>query len=289
MTLMGLMKMFDDFFSRALIGGFGVAFVAGPLGCFIIWRRLAYFGDTLSHSALLGVAIALLLELNITLSVFIVSVLVALMLLVLQKRASLSSDALLGLLAHSVLAIGLVVLAFMSWVRVDLMGFLFGDILAITTVDLALIWGGGAVVLAILAKIWKALFAATVSYDLALAEGGKPDQVNLLFMVLMAAVIAVSMKIVGVLLITALLIIPAAAARRFATSPEQMAVVAIILGIVSVYIGLNGSLEFDTPAGPSIVVAALACFVLSVLPLNILRNRTGRSQKTLKDPDTGVS
>ena len=289
MTLMGLKKMFDDFFSRALIGGFGVAFVAGPLGCFIIWRRLAYFGDTLSHSALLGVAIALLLEFNITLSVFIVSVLVALMLLVLQKRANLSSDALLGLLAHSVLAIGLVVLAFMSWVRVDLMGFLFGDILAITTVDLALIWGGGAVVLAFLAKIWKALFAATVSYDLALAEGGKPDQVNLVFMVLMAAVIAVSMKIVGVLLITALLIIPAAAARRFATSPEQMAVVAIILGIVSVYIGLNGSLEFDTPAGPSIVVAALACFVLSVLPLNILRNRTGRSQKTLKDPDTGVS
>ena len=281
--------MFDDFFSRALIGGFGVAFVAGPLGCFIIWRRLAYFGDTLSHSALLGVAIALLLELNITLSVFIVSVLVALMLLLLQKRASMSSDALLGLLAHSVLAIGLVVLAFMTWVRVDLMGFLFGDILAITTVDLALIWGGGAVVLAILAKIWKALFAATVSYDLALAEGGKPDQVNLVFMVLMAAVIAVSMKIVGVLLITALLIIPAATARRFATSPEQMAVVAIILGIVSVYIGLNGSLEFDTPAGPSIVVAALACFVLSVLPLNILRNRTGRSQKTLKDPDTGVS
>ncbi len=134
--------MFDDFFSRALIGGFGVAVVAGPLGCFIIWRRLAYFGDTLSHSALLGVAIALLLELNITLSVFIVSVLVALMLLLLQKRASLSSDALLGLLAHSVLAIGLVVLAFMTWVRVDLMGFLFGDILAITTVDLALIWGG---------------------------------------------------------------------------------------------------------------------------------------------------
>ena len=289
MTLMGLMKMFDDFFSRALIGGFGVAFVAGRLGCFIIWRRLAYFGDTLSHSALLGVAIALLLELNITLSVFIVSVLVALMLLVLQKRASLSSDALLGLLAHSVLAIGLVVLAFMTWVRVDLMGFLFGDILAITTVDLALIWGGGAIVLAFLAKIWKALFAATVSYDLALAEGGKPDQVNLVFMVLMAAVIAVSMKIVGVLLITALLIIPAAAARRFATSPEQMAVVAIILGIASVYIGLNGSLEFDTPAGPSIVVAALACFVLSVLPVNILRKRTGRSQKNLKAPDTGVS
>ena len=270
--------MFDDFFSRALIGGFGVAIVAGPLGCFIIWRRLSYFGDTLSHSALLGVAIALLLELNITLSVFVVSVVVSLMLVLLQKRASLSSDALLGLLAHSVLAIGLVVLAFMTWVRVDLMGFLFGDILSITTIDLALIWTGGAFILAVLAKIWNPLFAATVSYDLAIAESGKPDQVNLVFMVLMAAVIAVSMKIVGVLLITALLIIPAAAARRFASSPEKMAFVAVIIGIFSVYIGLNGSLEFDTPAGPSIVVAALGCFVLSVIPVNLFLKRDDRSQ-----------
>ena len=133
--------MFDDFFTRALVGGIGVALVAGPLGCFIIWRRLAYFGDTLSHSALLGVALALLLELNITLAVFVVSVIVSLLLVLLQRRASLSSDALLGLLAHSALAVGLVVLAFMTWVRVDLMGFLFGDILSITTFDLMLIWG----------------------------------------------------------------------------------------------------------------------------------------------------
>ena len=143
--------MFDDFFSRALVGGIGVALVAGPLGCFIIWRRLAYFGDTLSHSALLGVALALLLELNITLAVFVVSVVVSLLLVLLQRRASLSSDALLGLLAHSALAVGLVVLAFMTWVRVDLMGFLFGDILSITTFDLLLIWGGGLLVLAVLA------------------------------------------------------------------------------------------------------------------------------------------
>ena len=261
--------MFDDFFSRALVGGIGVALVAGPLGCFIIWRRLAYFGDTLSHSALLGVALALLLELNITLAVFVVSVVVSLLLVLLQRRASLSSDALLGLLAHSALAVGLVVLAFMTWVRVDLMGFLFGDILSITTFDLMLIWGGGLFVLAVLAKIWQPLFAATVSYELATAEGIKPDQVNMIFMVLMAGVIAVSMKIVGVLLITALLIIPAAAARRFATSPEQMAIVAIIAGVVSVWLGLTGSLEFDTPAGPSIVVAALVCFVLSLIPITM--------------------
>ena len=263
--------MLDDFFIRAIVGGIGVAVVAGPLGCFVIWRRLAYFGDTLSHSALLGVALALLLELNITFTVFCISVVVAMLLMLLQRRASLSSDALLGLLAHSALAVGLVVLAFMTWVRVDLMGFLFGDILAITRADLMMIWFGGGAVLIALIKIWRPLFAATVSYELATAEGTRPDFANIVFTVLLAAVIAVSMKIVGVLLITALLIIPAAAARRFSKSPEQMALIAIIIGVFSVWLGLSGSLEFDTPAGPSIVVAALSFFIFSILPLPKLK------------------
>ena len=259
--------MLDDFFIRAVVGGTGVALLAGPLGCFIVWRRLAYFGDTLSHSALLGVAMALLLNMNITLTVFIISVAVSMLLILLQRRASLSSDALLGLLAHATLAVGLVVLAFMTWVRVDLMGFLFGDILAITAGDIAIIWGGGLVVLALVSFIWKPLLASTVSYDIAVAEGLRPDLANFLFMVLMAGVIAISMKIVGVLLITALLIIPAATARRFSGNPEIMAVMASILGAASVWLGLEGSLKWDTPAGPSIVVAALAFFIISVLPL----------------------
>ena len=263
--------MLDDFFIRAIVGGIGVSVVASPLGCFVIWRRLAYFGDTLSHSALLGVALALLLELNITFTVFCISVVVAMLLMLLQRRASLSSDALLGLLAHSALAVGLVVLAFMTWVRVDLMGFLFGDILAITRADLMMIWFGGVAVLIALIKIWRPLFAATVSYELATAEGTRPDFANIVFTVLLAAVIAVSMKIVGVLLITALLIIPAAAARRFSKSPEQMALIAIIIGVFSVWLGLSGSLEFDTPAGPSIVVAALSFFIFSILPLPKLK------------------
>ena len=265
--------MLDDFFIRAVIGGIGVAVLAGPLGCFIVWRRLAYFGDTLSHSALLGVAIALLLELNITFTVFIISVIVAMLLLLLQRQAQLSSDALLGLLAHATLAVGLVVLAFMTWVRVDLMGFLFGDILAINTTDIVIIWIGGLAVLAALALIWKPLFAATVNYEIAVAEGLKPDRANFFFMVLMAAVIAISMKIVGVLLITALLIIPAATARRFAITPEMMAIVASIIGAASVWIGLEGSLRWDTPAGPSIVVAALLGFILSLLPVQWLFKR----------------
>lgn len=259
--------MFDDFFTRAIIGGIGVALVAGPIGCFVIWRRLAYFGDTLSHSALLGVAIALLLEMNITLTVFALSVAVSLMLVFLQRRASLSSDALLGLLAHSTLALGLVALAFMTWVRVDLMGFLFGDILAIGKQDLAIIWAGGAVIIGMMIYIWRPLFAATVNYELAKAEGIRPEVINILFMTIIAAVIAVSMKLVGVLLITALIIIPAVTARRFAPSPEVMAILASIIGICSVVLGLNGSLEWDTPAGPSIVVAAMGLFIVSILPV----------------------
>lgn len=261
------MAMLDDFFTRALIAGIGIAVVAGPLGCFVLWRRLAYYGDTLSHAALLGVALGLLFEVNLTLAVFGICLVVSLALLILQRQASLSGDSLLGLLAHSSLAIGLVVLSMMPWVRVDLMGLLFGDILAVSILDIAVIYLGGAAVLAMLAFIWRSLFAASVNAELAQAEGMNPGRANLVFMLLMACVIAISMKLVGVLLITALLIIPAATARRFASGPEQMAALAAMFGVGAVVFGLGGSLTFDTPSGPSIVVAALCIFLISLAPL----------------------
>lgn len=257
--------MLDDFFVRALLAGIGVAAVAGPLGCFIVWRRLAYFGDTLSHAALLGVALGLLLEVNITLAVFAVAALVSLLLLALQRRAGLSSDALLGLLAHSSIAIGLVALSFMTWVRVDLMSFLFGDILAVSRTDLVVIYAGGLAVLAVLAWIWRPLFAATVNREIAEAEGQNPRRADVVFMVLMATVIAIALKIVGVLLITAMLIIPAATARRMVYGPEQMAMVAGIAAVASVVSGLFASLQWDTPSGPTIVVAAVCLFMASLL------------------------
>lgn len=256
--------MLDDFFIRAVVAGSGVALVAGPLGCFIIWRRMAYFGDTLSHAALLGVALAMLTEVPVTAAVFLVSAFVAVALLWLQRRAALSADALLGLLSHSALALGLVVLAFMTWLRVDLMGLLFGDILAVSRTDIAVIYGGGAAVLVVLAWIWKPLFAATVNEELAQAEGLDPARANLVFMLLLATVVAIAMKIVGVLLITAMLIIPAATARRFASGPEQMAALAAATGAISVVLGLFASLNWNTPSGPSIVVAAMAVFVASL-------------------------
>ena len=267
--------MLDDFFSRALVAGVGLALTTGPLGCLIVWRRMAYFGDTMAHSALLGVALAFLFEINLTVGVFIAAMLVSMALLALQRRGALSTDALLGILSHATLAIGLVMVAFMTWVRVDLMGFLFGDILAVSRLDIALIYGGGALVLGLLAWLWRPLLAATVNEELARAEGMAPDRSRLVFMVMMALVIAIAMKIVGILLITALMIIPAAAARRFASTPEQMAVMASLIGALAVIAGLFGSLEFDTPSGPSIVVAALALFLLSLLPYAGLLKRGG--------------
>ena len=261
--------MFDDFFTRALIAGVGIAIIAGPLGCLVIWRRLSYFGDTLSHSALLGVTLAYAFSINITLSVFIISSVVAILLINLQKRTKLAGDSLLGLLAHSTLAIGLVLIGFLSSIRFDLMGLLFGDILAVTTNDIALVWIGGIIILGILYFIWKSLFSATVNYDLAAAEGMRPEISNLIFTLLLAAVIALSIKMIGALLITGLLLIPAAIARNLSNSPKQMIIIAILAGIASVVLGLFTSLELNTSSGPSIVVVSLALFILSLIPLEI--------------------
>ena len=261
--------MFDDFFIRALIAGIGIAIVVGPLGCFVIWRRLSYFGDTLSHSALLGVTLAYSFSVNISLSVFVVSAVVALLLINLQKRTKLAGDSLLGLLAHSTLAIGLVLIGFLSYIRFDLMGLLFGDILAVTIEDIALVWVGGFVILGILYFIWKSLFSATVNYDLSAAEGMKPEVSNFIFTLLLAGVIAISIKIIGALLITGLLLIPAATARNISNSPNQMVYLATLVGIISVIAGLFTSLELNTSSGPTIIVVALILFIISLVPLEI--------------------
>ena len=259
--------MFDDFFIRALIAGIGIALVTGPLGCFIIWRRLSFFGDTLSHSALLGVTIAFFFELNIAFSVFLISSAIALILLKLQKTTKLPGDALLGLLAHSSLAVGLVVIGFLTTIRFDIMGLLFGDILAVNEIDLLIIWIGGALILLILKYIWKPLFASTVNHELAEAEGMSPDKVNAIFTVLLAAIIAISIKIVGLLLITGMLIMPAAMARNVSNNPNQMVKLSIIGGLLSVIIGLFSSLEINTPSGPSIITAALVLFCLTLIKI----------------------
>lgn len=266
--------MIPDFLWRALLGGIGVAIVAGPLGCFIVWRRMAYFGDSLSHSALLGIALGFLLGMDLVVGVIASCVAVAGLLVGLQGQKRWGADTLLVILSHSALSIGLVVISFMPHLRVDLTSYLFGDILAVGRTDLAWIYGGGLAVLAALVAIWRPLLSVTVHEELARAEGVAVERTQLAFALLIAIAVALAMKVIGILLVSALLIIPAATARRFVRTPEQMAAAAAAIGVIAVLAGLAASLRLDTPGGPSIVVAAALLFVLSFAAGPLLGRRT---------------
>ena len=253
-----------DFLFNALLAGLGVALVAGPLGCFVVWRRMAYFGDTLAHSALLGVSLGVLLGINISITVAAVPLLMALGLVLLEQRGILSLDTLLGILSHSALATGLVLISLLPDVRVDLMSLFFGDLLSVTVDDLWIIYVVAASVLVLLLLLWKPLINITVHAELASVEGVNVSVVRTALMLITALVIAIAMKIVGVLLITALLIIPAATARRISSTPEQMAVMASLVAMLTVVMGLAMSWYSDAPAGPSVVVCAALLFLLSL-------------------------
>ena len=271
------MVIIDTFLWRALLGGLGIALIAGPLGCFVVWRRMAYFGDTLAHSALLGIVIGFALDLQwhfssqlplatlLSASTLLVCILIAILLVILQQQQRLATDTLLGILAHSALSLGLVALAFLQGegLRIDLQAYLFGDLLAVSWVDLYWIYGSGAFILLGLMLIWSRLLSITLNEELAQVEGIAVTWIRLWFMLMVALVVAMTMKIVGILLITALLIIPPAAARSFAHTPEQMAGLASVIGCLAVVIGLYMSWRWDTPTGPSIVVAATLLFMLT--------------------------
>lgn len=256
--------MLEDFLIRATLGGMGVALLAGPLGCFVVWRRMAFFGHALAHTALLGIGLGTVLALDLTAMTLAVCIGCALLLTLLQEQREIADDTVLGIVSHGALALGVLVISFAGTVRVDLAAYLFGDVLAVSRVDLLWIFGGGALVLAALVRLWPALLRLTLSEELARAEGVRVRAVRTAFMLLMAASVAIGMKIVGILLVISLLVIPAAAARPFAHTPEQMAALAAAVGILAVLGGLQLSLRFDTPSGPSIVVAAAALFALSL-------------------------
>jgi len=256
--------MLESFIVRAIIAGCGVALVAGPLGCVIVWRRMAYFGDTLSHAALMGVALGLLLGIDPMVGVVAMGVLIGGVLLALQTQQRVPTDTLLGILSHTALAAGLIAISFLDQVRVDLMGYLFGDILSVSMSNILWIYGGGAVVLVMLAGLWRPLIAITVHEDTAMAEGLSPLRIRLGFTFLIALTVALAMKVVGILLITALLIIPPATARGLVRSPEGMAIGAMVAGTLAVLVGVSGSLAWDLPSGPAIVAAASGLFALSL-------------------------
>ena len=252
-----------EFLLPSILAGLGIALIAGPLGSFVVWRKMAYFGDTLAHASLMGLALGFLFNINLYLALLICCLMLAVLLVTLQKQKLVATDTLLGILAHSALSLGLVAVSFLDNVRVDLMSYLFGDLLAVSPTDLVFIYAGAAVIGLVLAIFWRPLLSTTVNEDLAAVDGINIDLMRLILMLLVGIVIAVGMKFVGALIMTSLLIIPAATARKFSNTPEQMAFLASIIGSISVFGGLSLSWFYDTPAGPSVVISAAAMFMLS--------------------------
>ena len=256
--------MLDDFLIRAGLAGLAIGLAAGPLGCFVVWRRMAYFGDAVSHAAILGVAMALSFNISVSVGILVTSLAMGLGVLNLTGRG-LAADSILGVLAHSALAIGLVTASLIQGVRIDLTSYLFGDLIAVSVQDLWIVWIGGTWVIGLLTWRWQSLLTTTLNPDLAHASGLSPKTEDYVLTLCLAVVVAIAIKIVGALLIAALLIIPAAAARHISTTPERMAFTAAGLGAISTTFGLWASFHFDTPSGPTIVCAATGLFTLCAL------------------------
>lgn len=255
----------DDFILYALAAGFALALVVGPLGSVVVWRRMAYFGDTLAHAALLGVALAIAAEQLPIVGVGVIGVSIAVLLFWLEKQRDLSTDTLLGILSHSALALGLIVLSVIQaqGFNINLMSYLFGDLLAVNQSDLILMYGSVFIILGVFSQILSPLISISVNEELARVDGIAVEKIRFIFMILLAMVIAVALKVVGILLITALLIIPAATARIFSKSPRQMVLLSVLMAIVAVVLGLYSSLSWDFPTGPAIVVSASCLFFVS--------------------------
>lgn len=254
MRLEATVPEFEPFLLRALAASLALAIVAAPLGSLVIWNRMAYFGETISQASLIGIALGLLLGVDVTAPVIAVTLAMAGLLILLSRQKIVPLDALLGLMHHGALALGVIATLSLSGQSVDLMGYLFGDIFSVTGTDLVWIFGGGALVLAVLAWLWQPMLRLAVHEELASAEGVNRDAVKALFIVLLSLTIAIAIKIVGALLVIAFLIVPAVAARPLSATPERMVGLAALIGAGSVLAGLGLSLQFDFPGGPAIVL-----------------------------------
>ncbi|NOQ89322.1 MAG: iron chelate uptake ABC transporter family permease subunit [Gammaproteobacteria bacterium] len=255
----------DDFIVYALAAGIALALVVGPLGSVVVWRRMAYFGDTLAHASLLGVALAVASEQLPMAGVGVIGIVMAALLFWLEKQRDLSTDTLLGILSHSALALGLIVLSVIQsqGFNINLMSYLFGDLLAVDSDDLLLMYGSVFVILLVFSQILSSLISISANEELARIDGVAVEKIRFIFMILLALVVAVALKVVGILLITALLIIPAATARLYSKSPRQMVMMSVLIAVAAVVLGLYSSFNWDFPTGPAIVVSASFLFFVS--------------------------
>jgi zinc transport system permease protein len=255
--------MISNFIFLLIIAGMGLSLMTSPMGCFLVWRRMSFFGDALAHSALLGVGFGLLLNLNIYVGISIICMFVAIILTLTNEKKGLSSDTWLSIISYSALALGIILVNKLPNVRIDPANYLFGDILTLQPLDLLWIYGCAIGVWVFIYYKWQPLLLLTLDEGLAQAEGISITSLKLNFMLILALTVAISLKFVGALLVPALLVIPSAAARNNAKTPEQMIGYTLLFTFISITIGLILSIVFNLMTGPTIVLTSLFLFILN--------------------------
>ena len=248
---------FWPFLAAALL-----AMIASPLGVFVVWQKQSYFGATIAHAAILGVSFALILNTPLTLTTVILSMLIGSGIFYLSRHTNLSNDTLLGILAHSTLALGMVMIAFQENGQIDVMALLFGDLLTINQTDTILLMMCLTLTFVFFNCYWRDMLNITFNRELAQVEGTPVAKVQLMFVLLLSFMIALTMKMVGVLLITSLLIIPAASAHRLSKTPQQMLFWTFLISLLAVILGIIASIQYDIPTGASIVLVSSLIFVM---------------------------
>jgi len=262
----------DDYLWRSIAAGLIMVSIAAPMGCLMVWQRLAFLSDTLGHAAVLGVGLGLMLQLLPIVGVLAVALVIVFSLSRVSNFNTALSETTLAIISHTGLAGGIILLGVLPAQTANLEGILFGDLLATSRADLLGLLATTLVLMALLLRNWRAFVAVSVSREIAQAEGVPVRKMQALMYTMIALLVAVMMKVMGVLLIAAMLVIPTTSARLFSRSPEQMVGVSALYGLGALAGGIASSYHFDWQTGPAIVVSATA---LLLLTLGITRLKPG--------------
>jgi zinc transport system permease protein len=268
----GMTEWLDDFLVRSVIAGLIMVVIAAPMGCLMVWQRLAFLSDTLGHAAVMGVGLGLLLEVTPVFGVLAVALLIVFSLNRVNSFNSALSETTLAIISHTGLAGGIILVGLLPAQSVNLEAILFGDLLATTSADLIRLLITTVVLLLLLLHHWRSFVAVSVSREIAQAEGIEVRKVQFLMYIMIALLVAVMMKVMGVLLIAAMLVIPTTSARLFSRSPEQMVAVSAFYGLGALVGGISSSFQFDWQTGPAIVVSATMLLLITLAITRIFKS-----------------
>ncbi|OWZ24980.1 metal ABC transporter permease [Wolbachia endosymbiont of Wuchereria bancrofti] len=261
----------QDFFINSLIAIVIISLVTGALGSFMIWQRLSYLGDSLSHSSLLGIALALIFKISPSISIMLIAIVFAI-LLSLNFNRLYSVDTILNIVTNVVLSSSLILMSFLPSSNSSIISSLFGNILTLEQSDIVLISLTSIVVVLILIFRWRYWLIISINQDLAIVEKVNVNLVRLEFLITLAIFIAASAQLIGILLIAAFLLIPAASSRLISKTPMQMIIVATVFSLISGISGLILSASFDLLTGPAIILTATTYLIIAYF-IRLMLNR----------------